>query len=178
MYDIIFNKPGLHGLMMQAQELKMPEHNHSMSNFGLVFFLASRWAEFVHVVSNFIENHSPVFFSLVCASFSSKNVCQKLSGAFSEERTTGGYVTLRWFHCSGKQKVLFVSHWSTDRRKHHRVFLHTFLLENEVQTSEKKIQGCDFPLNWRPHTKIQLIWRKKKNRPRFNIEWLYSDVFN
>ena len=25
-------------------------------------FVLSKWAEFLHVVSNFIENHSPVFF--------------------------------------------------------------------------------------------------------------------
>ena len=31
----------------------------------------------MRVVSNCSENHSPVFFSLVCASFSSKNVCKK-----------------------------------------------------------------------------------------------------
>ena len=30
----------------------------------------------------------------------------------------------------------------------------------------KKIQGCDFLLNRRPHAKMQLIWmKKKKNRP-------------
>ena len=41
----------------------------------------------------------------------------------------------------------------------------------------KKIQGCDFLLNGRPHAKIQLVWTKKKNRPKFNIEWLRCDVF-
>ena len=30
----------------------------------------------------------------------------------------------------------------------------------------KKIQGCGFLLNWRPHAKIQLIWTKKKKRPK------------
>ena len=45
-----------------THKLKKSEHNHSMSNFGLFF-----WAEFLHVVSNLIQNHSPVFFSLVCA---------------------------------------------------------------------------------------------------------------
>ena len=42
----------------------------------------------------------------------------------------------------------------------------------------KKIQGCDFLLNWRPHAKIQVIWTKKKNRPKFDIEWLCSKTFN
>ena len=45
-------------------------------------------------------------------------------------------------------------------------FLHTFLLENEAQTSGKKIQGCDFLLNRRPHAKIQLIWTKKKKQTK------------
>ena len=30
----------------------------------LVFFFSSKWAEFLHVVSNLIENHSPVFLSV------------------------------------------------------------------------------------------------------------------
>ena len=42
----------------------------------------------------------------------------------------------------------------------------------------EKIQGCDFLLNRRPHAKIQLIWTKKKNRPKFDIEWLCSKVLN
>ena len=37
---------------------------------------------------------------------------------------------------------------------------------------QKKIQGCDFLLNRRPHAKIQLIWTEKKNRPKFDIEWI------
>ena len=43
----------------------------------LVCFFSSKWAEFLRVVSNCSENHSPVFFSLVFASFSSRNVCKK-----------------------------------------------------------------------------------------------------
>ena len=42
----------------------------------------------------------------------------------------------------------------------------------------KKIQCCDFLLNRRPHAKIHLIWMKKKNGPKFDIEWLCSDVFS
>ena len=34
------------------------------------------------MVSNFMESHSPVLFSLVCTLFPSKNVCKKLSGDF------------------------------------------------------------------------------------------------
>ena len=56
-YDETFNE-----LMKQCQ-LKTLEHNHSMSNFGLFFFFSSKWAEFLHVVSDLIESHSPVFFS-------------------------------------------------------------------------------------------------------------------
>ena len=38
------------------------------------------------MVSNRSENHSPVFFSLVCASFSSKTVCKKqaATGRFAD----------------------------------------------------------------------------------------------
>ena len=42
----------------------------------------------------------------------------------------------------------------------------------------KKIQGCDFLLIRRARAKIQLIWTKKKNRPKFDIEWLCCDVFD
>ena len=55
---------------------------------------------------------------------------------------------------------------TTDCKKRRRVFLHTFLLENEAQTCGKKIQGCDFLLNRRPHAKIQLIWTKKKKQTK------------
>ena len=46
------------------------------------FFFSSRWAEFLHVVSDLIENRSTVFFSSVCVSFSSKKVCKKPGGSF------------------------------------------------------------------------------------------------
>ena len=45
-------------------------------------------------------------------------------------------------------------------------FLHTFLLENEAQTSGNKIQGSDFQLNRSPHAKIQLIWTNKKKQTK------------
>ena len=47
---------------LNLQQLKTSEHNHSMSNFGL-FFFSSKWAEFLHVVSDLKESHIPVFFN-------------------------------------------------------------------------------------------------------------------
>ena len=46
------------------------------------FFFSSKWAEFLHVVYDLIENHSTVFFSSVCVSFSSKKLCKKPGGSF------------------------------------------------------------------------------------------------
>ena len=117
------------------------------------------------MVSNFIANHSPVFFfSLVCTSFSSKNVCKKL-GAFctTNNRRLRNALLISLF---GKTKGFF--HFSFNNRSQKALpsFLHTFVLENEAQTSKKKLEGCDFLLNWRPHAKIQPIWMKKKQQKK------------
>ena len=89
---------------------------------------------------------------------------------------TAGYRTLRWFHCSGKQKVSFAWRIRQQTAKSAAEFFAYILTGKRSANQRKKIQGCDFLLNRRPNAKIQLIWTKKKNRPKFDIEWLCSDV--
>ena len=76
------------------------------------------------------------------------------------------------YHCPRKQKVS-----TTDLKKSCLVFCIPFYSKTKHKPT-KKIQWCDFLLNRRLHAKIQLIWMKKKNGPKFDIEWLCSDVFS
>ena len=122
----------------------------------------------MYVVSDLIESHSPVFFPLVCASFSSKNVCKK-------QAATGCFAD--FIVRENKRFLLLVVQQQT--AKSAAVFFFAYVLTGKRSANHcKKIQGCDFLLNRRPHAKIQLIWTKKKNRPKFDIEWLCCDVFN
>ena len=120
------------------------------------------------MVSNCSENHSPVFFPLFCASFSSKNVCKK-------QAATGRFAD--FIVRENKRFLLLVVQQQT--AKSAAEFFAYVLTGKRSANPRKKIQGCDFLINRRPHAKIQLIWTKtKNNRPKFDIEWLCCDVFN
>ena len=45
----------------------------------MFFFFFAKMPEILHVVFNWIEKHHPVFFWLVCCSFSRNNICKKPS---------------------------------------------------------------------------------------------------
>ena len=78
-----------------------------------------------------------------------------------------------------KQKKPFVfPNSETSEASCSRLFFACVFTRKRSAKQQKKIQGCDFLLNWRPHAKLQLIWTKKKNRPKFDIEWLCSGVFS
>ena len=93
-------------------------------------------------------------------------------------------IYFRWFALHFRVKTYAKKQPATGRfagfivRENNR-FLLLGVFDNRLQKAlRKKIQGCDFLLNRRPHVKIQLIWTKKKSRPKFDIEWLCSKVFN
>ena len=52
-------------------------HNHLLSNVGP--FFSPDLSQFFHVGLVLVNKHCPVFFSLVCSSFSRNNLCQNLS---------------------------------------------------------------------------------------------------
>ena len=56
-------------------------------------------------------------------------------------------------------------------------FLHTFLLENETQTNEKNTVLW-FSIKSETTCKNSAHLDDKKNGPKFDIEWLCSDVFS
>ena len=119
------------------------------------------------MVSDFIESHSPVFFSAGLRFVFQLKCIQKTRRRFLQS------VVER-----AKQKKPFVfPNNEPAKRPVAGCFCICFYLKMKRKPAEK-IQGCDFLLNRRPHAKIQLIWTKKKNRPKFDIEWLCSDVFN
>ena len=107
--------------------------------------------EFLHVVSNCSENHSPVFFPLVCASFSSKNMCKK-------QAATGRFADFTVW----ENKRFLLLCFNNRLQKAPPSFFAYVLTGKRSANQRKKIQGCDFLLNRRPHAKIQLIWMKKK----------------
>ena len=87
----------------------------------------------MHVVSDLIESHSPVFFF----------VCKKLSSAFCDlllnEKPMKPFVFLNSeISEASRSRLLFVP------QKAWPSFLHTFLLENEVQTRGKNYRAVIF----------------------------------
>ena len=86
------------------------------------------------MVSNLLESHSPVFFPLVCTSFSSKNVCKK-------QPATGRFAG---FIVRENNRFLLLGVFDNRLQKAPLSFLHTFSLENEAQTSGKKYRAVTF----------------------------------
>ena len=78
----------------------------------------------------------------------------------------------------GKTKDFFCLSFNNRLQKAPPSFFAYVLTGKRSANQRKKIQGCDFLLNRTTHAKIQLIWTTKKNRPKFDIEWLCCDVFN
>ena len=138
-----------------------------MSNFGLFFFFSSKWAEFLHVVSDLIESHSPVFFSAGLRFVFQLKRMQKTRRRFLQSVVE---------RAKQKKPIVFPNN-DTIEASCSRLFFANVFSRKWSANQRKKIQGCDFLLNRRPHAKIQLIWTKKKNRPKFDIEWLCSKVF-
>ena len=68
----------------------------------------------------------------------------------------------------GKTKAFFGK--DTARKK--TAFLHTLFVENERETSKLK-KGSTVYVFGRPHAKIELIWTRKKNRPKKLLTWLF-----
>ena len=137
--------------MVQCKlQLKMPEQSHSMSNFGLFFFFSSKWAE--HVVSDLIESHSPVFFSAGLRFIFQLKRMQKTRWRFLQS------VVKR---AKQKKPIVFPNN-ETSEASCSRLFFAYVFTRKWSANQRKKIQGCDFQLNRRPHAKIQLIWTKKK----------------
>ena len=79
--------------------------------------------------------------------------------------------------CAKQKKPIVFPNNETSEASCSRLFFAYVFTRKWSANQRKKIQGCDFLLNRRPHAKIQLIWTKKKNRPNFDIEWLCSKVF-
>ena len=121
------------------------------------------------MVSDLIESHSPVlcFFRWFAFHFRvktyAKNRRLRDTSLISLFRKTKGFFYLSFNNRLQKAPPSFFAYVLTGKRS---------------ANQRKKIQGCDFLLNRRPHAKIQLIWTKKKNRPKFNIEWLCCVVFS
>ena len=109
----------------------------------------------------FLRKSQPCIFSLLCASFPSKNVCRKqaATGRFTDFIVPENkrFLLLLVQQQTGKSAAEFIAYVLTGKRSGNQ---------------RKKIQGCHFLLNRRPHAKIQLIWTK------FDLEWLCCDVFD
>ena len=104
------------------------------------------------MLSDLTESHSPVFFLRWFAlRFPVKTYAKKLGGAFCS------------LLLNDKQKKPFVfPNNKTSEASRSRLFFAYVFTRKWSTNQRKKIQGCDFLLNRRPHAKIQLIWTKKK----------------
>ena len=123
---------------------------------------------FFHRNLQLLKKSQPcIFFPLICTLFLSKNVCKN--------RRLQDTSLISLFR---KTKGFFCFCVNNRPQKAPPSFLRYVLTGKRSANQRKKIQDCDFLLNQRPHAKIQLIWTKEKNRPKFDIEWLCRDVFN
>ena len=103
--------------LLEVVKLKTSQDNHSMSNFGL--FFSSKRAEFLHVLSDLIESHSPVFFYAGLRFVFRLKRMQKNSAAL--------FAVCCWM--TSKRNLLFSRTIKSAKRPVAACFLHTFLLE-------------------------------------------------
>ena len=108
------------------------------------------------MLSDSIESHSPVFFSAgLRFVFQLKCMQKKLGGTFCS------------LLLNDKQKKCFVfPNNEISAASCSRLFFCIRFYLKMMCKPGKKIQGCDFLSNWRPHAKIQLIWTKKKKQTK------------
>ena len=93
------------------------------------FFLSSKWAEFLHVVSNLIEKVTALnFFSAGLRFVFQLKRMQKNSAAH--------FAVCCW--TTSKRNLLFSRTMKSAKRPVAVCFLHTFLLKNDAQTRGKK----------------------------------------
>ena len=116
------------------------------------FFFSSKWAEFLHVVSDLIESHSPVFFSAGLRFVFQLKCMQKTRRRFLQSVVE---------RAKQKKPIVFPNN-ETSKASCSRLFFAYVFTRKWRANQRKKIQGCDFLLNRRLHAKIQLIWTKKK----------------
>ena len=146
--------------------MKTFEHNHSMSNFGLFFFSVQMSWIFACGLRFNRKSQPCIFFRWFALRFQLKRM-QK-----TRRRLLQSVVE----RAKQKKPIVFPNN-ETSEASCSRLFFAYGFTRKWSANQRKKIQGCDFLLNRRPHAKIQLIWTKKKNRPKFDIEWLCSKVF-
>ena len=63
----------------------------------VVFVSCPKLAEFLQVASTSVEKHHPVFFSLICSSFSRYYVCKNLYLLSRQHMTAKTVVTAKYF---------------------------------------------------------------------------------
>ena len=130
------------------------------------FFFSSKWAE---CALRFNRKLQPwIFFRWFALRFPVKTYAKKLGGAFCS----------LLLNDQQKKPFVFPNNEISEASRSRLFFAYVFTQKWSANQGQK-MQGCDFLLNRRVHAKIQLIWtKKKKNRPKFDIEWLCCDVFN
>ena len=148
--------------VQQTFKLKTSQHNHSMSNFGLHFFFRPNelnfcmWSPIAQKITAlycfpWFELHFQV-------KTHAKNRRLRDALLISLFGKTKGFLCLSF---NNRPPPSFFAYILTGKRS---------------ANQRKKIQGCDFLLNRRPHAKIKLIWTKKRKADQNST--LCCDVFN
>ena len=128
--------------------------------FRPVFCFASKWAQFLHVTLDLKGKHCPVIFSAVLFF-----VFEKFSWT-----APGGKCMLRWFYCLEKQKLSLER--TPPGKKLHFCIRYLWKMK-EKPANLNTVGGYVFLWSGRPHAKIELIWMRKKIRPKKSVTGLF-----
>ena len=114
-------------------------------------FSSSKWAQFQHVAFHFIEKHTPYLSLLVSLSFSTNNICKNavffLAVSFP------------------KKAFVFPNNRISEARICRQCWLKK-ISQKRKREEQKKLRDNVFLLSPRSHAKIELIWTRKKIRPK------------
>ena len=133
------------------------------------FFFSSKWAEFLHVVSDLIESHSPVFFSAGLRFVFQLKRMQKTWRRFLQSVVE---------RAKQKKPIVFPNNETSEASCSRLFFCICFYSKMKRKPAEKNT-GLWLSIKSETTCKNSAhLDEKKKNRPKFDIEWLCSEVFN
>ena len=118
------------------------------------------------------------FFSLVCASFLNKNVCKKLGGVCLQNEQQVATRRFTDFIVRENKRFLLFLVQQQIAESTAEFFLAYIFTQKGSANQRKKNTGLGLSINSETTCKNSVHLDEKKNRPKLDIEWLCSDIFN
>ena len=147
-------------------KLKTSQHNYSMSNFGLFFFVQMSWIFACGL--RFNRNSQPcIFFRWFALHFQVKTYAKN-------RRLRDASLVLLF----GKTKGFFCLSFNNRLQKAPPSFFAYVLTGKRSANQRKKNTGLWLSVKSESTCKNSAHLDEKKNRPKFDVEWLCCDVFN